>query len=121
MEQDQDKNVPALLGLAIDLSGSMAGSIRNNTGGRLTRLESFQQSLKRLAQDTRKTLQKEQTRGPKTSIEMFAYGFGLRGLSVCDLLSLMEVGKHVISKEEIEELKRTYEQEMRREYQKFEG
>ncbi len=83
-EQGQDKNIPGLLGLAIDLSGSMAGSIRNNTGGHLTRLESFQQSLKRLAQDARKTLQKEQTKGTKTSIDIFAYGFGLKGLSVCD-------------------------------------
>ena len=106
------QNSSGLLGLAIDLSGSMAGSIRNNTGGHLTRLESFQQSLKRLAQGARKTLQKEQTRGRETSIDMFAYGFGLRGLSVCDLLSLMEVGKHVISKEEIEQLKKDYTRQM---------
>jgi hypothetical protein len=103
----------------------MAESIRNNTGGHLTRLKSFQQSLKRLAQDTRNTLQKKQTGEPKTSIDVFAYGFGLRSLRVCDLLSLMMVGKHVISQEEIEQLKRIYIQEMQQgmqqEYKKYEG
>jgi len=118
-EQVQDKNVQGLLGLAIDLSGSMTESIRNNTGGHLTRLESFQQSLKRLAQNARNTLQMEQTIGPKNSIDIFAYGFGLRGLRVCDLLSLMEVGKHVISQEEIEQMKRTYTREMQGEYEKY--
>lgn len=52
---------------------------------------------------------------------MFAYGFGLRGLSVCDLLSLMEVGKHVISKEEIERLKKDYTREMQGGYEKYKG
>src|SRR5205823_3679216 len=115
-EQGQDKKVQRLLGLAIDLSASMAGSIRNNTGDHLTRLESVQQSLKRLAQDARNSLQKEQRGKRQTSLDVFAYGFGLRSVRVCDFLSLLKVGKDVISEDEIEQIKRDYIQKMQSKY-----
>ena len=54
----QPKEVKTLVGLAIDLSGSMATSIRNNTGGQISRLESFRQSVERLVNEARMRVQK---------------------------------------------------------------
>jgi len=88
------KDLRALVGLAVDLSGSMSQSIKNK---------------------------ESECERVETSLDLFAYGFGLRDLDVCDLLSLMKVGKHVITKEEIEELKDRYAREMRSRYSGYEG
>jgi len=119
--QSKDKEMKALVGLAIDLSGSMATSIRNNTGGQVSRLESFRQSLERLVNEAQTRVRESRTKQPQTSIDLFAYGFGLRAMNVCDLLSLIKIGQHVISKEEIEELKQRYAREMQSNYSGYEG
>ena len=117
----QSKEMKALVGLAIDLSGSMAISIRNNTGGQVSRLESFRQSLERLVNEARTRVRESHTKQLQTSIDLFAYGFGLRAMNVCDLLSLIKIGQHVISKEEIEELKQRHTREMQSNYSGYEG
>lgn len=117
----QPKEVKAIVGLAIDLSGSMATSIRNNTGGQVSRLESFRQSLERLVHEARTRVRESQAKQLRTSIDLFAYGFGLRAMNVCDLLSLIKIGQHVITKEEIEELKQRYIREMQSNYSSYAG
>jgi len=115
------EEVKALVGLAIDLSGSMATSIRNNTGGQVSRLESFRQSVERLANEAKTRVRESRTKQLQTSINLFAYGFGLRTMNVCDLLSLIKIGQHVITKEEIEELKQRYVREMQSNYSGYAG
>lgn len=117
----QSKEMKALVGLAIDLSGSMATSIRNNTGGQVSRLESFRQSLERLVNEAKTRVRDSRTKQLQTSIDLFAYGFGLRSMNVCDLLSLIKIGQHIISKEEIEKLKQRYIREMKSSYSSYAG
>lgn len=115
------REVKALVGLAIDVSGSMASSIRNNTGGQVSRLESFRQSLERLVAEAKNRARESRAKQIQTSIDLFAYGFGLRAMTVCDLLSLIKVGQHVITKEEIEELKQKYIREAQTSYSGYAG
>ncbi len=111
----------ALVGLAIDLSGSMAENIRNNTDGQLSRLESFRRSMDRLIKEAKNTIRESQSKSINTSIDIFVYGFGLRGLNVCDLLSLVRVSNNIISQQEIEELKQKYSQETQAKYESYKG
>lgn len=115
------REVKALVGLAVDVSGSMASSIRNNTGGQVSRLESFRQSLERLVTEAKNRARESRAKQIQTSIDLFAYGFGLRAMTVCDLLSLIKVGQHVITKEEIEELKQKYIREAQASYSGYAG
>lgn len=96
----------ALVGIAVDVSGSMQTSINNNTRKQTSRLESFRQTIEQWIKDTRKTIIGGHQDQAKPEIDVFIYGFGLRlGDGVCDLLSLMRTD---ISKEEIERLKKHY-------------
>lgn len=111
----------SLIGIAIDVSGSMKNNIKNNTNNQLTRLESFNQSLKKLTQEAQKTIRENKERKIETSIELFAYAFGLRDGSVCDLLSLLKIGTDIISKEEIEQMKKRFTREMKSKYSSYGG
>jgi hypothetical protein len=85
---------PLLVGLLIDVSGSMTSSIQNQRGDSLNRLQSFQEALGDLAQKAT-TYLKDSTRD---LIKIFAYGFGFGnplsfilgggGSSVRDLLRM---------------------------------
>jgi len=111
----------ALVGLAIDLSGSMASSIRNDTGGQLSRLESFRQSLDNLLAEAKNRVDGSRAKEIQTSIDLFSYGFGLRTISVCDLFSLIKAVQNVITKEEIEEIKQRYIRASQKKYSGYEG
>ena len=111
----------ALVGLAIDLSGSMANSMKNDTGGQLSRLESFRRSLENLLVEAKSRVDESRTKKMQTSIDLFSYGFGLRVMNVCDLFSLIKIGQNIITKEKIEELKQRYIGEAKRKYSGYEG
>lgn len=119
--EDNFKNDKSLIGIAVDVSGSMTGSINNNTNRQLSRLESFNESLKRLGEEANKTIKANKDKKVDTNIDVFAYAFGLRTGDICDLFSLLKIGKSVISKEEIEDLKRKYTNEMKRNYSGYSG
>jgi hypothetical protein len=114
-------SVKAIVGLAIDVSGSMSEKIRNDTGGSMTRLEGFRHSLGKLATDARNRVKESRARNIVTNIDVFAYAFGLRAMNYCDMLSLMSLSGHVISRQEIEELKNRYIREMQDRYRGYEG
>lgn len=76
VEFSPTKDQPLLVGLLIDVSGSMASSIQNRTGGSLNRLESFERSLGEVAAKAKGTGAAEQ----KGLIRVFAYGFGFGNL-----------------------------------------
>ncbi len=71
---------PLLIGLLIDVSGSMQSAINNNTGKSLNRLESFKDSFDNLIMQAKKLSQEGQTGKIAPRVKLFAYGFGFGGL-----------------------------------------
>ncbi|PNY34974.1 hypothetical protein C2E31_20575 [Rhodopirellula baltica] len=63
---------PLLVGLLVDVSGSMTSSIRNSSGPSQNRLQSFQSALGNLAERAKALSGKES--GDR--VKLFAYGFG---------------------------------------------
>jgi hypothetical protein len=111
----------SLIGIAVDVSGSMAESIKNDSNRQMSRLQSFNDALTRLAKRAKETIQQNKTHQIDTTVEVFAYAFGLRSESVCDLLSLLKIGKDIITPREIEEMKQRYISEMRSKYDSYSG
>ncbi|HEX2210656.1 MAG TPA: VWA domain-containing protein, partial [Longimicrobium sp.] len=104
----------ALVGLAIDVSGSMAGSMPRSLGPSSSRLEAVRGSLERIA---REALDAQRTAPADDSGAMlFAFAFGLRIGSVCDLLSLVKVAKDVVTPADIEAARDEVEAEARQKY-----
>lgn len=89
---------PMLVGLAIDVSGSMTNAIQNPDGPNLNRLQAFSESLKNLAERARELSLKSPNAEKSALVQLFAYGFGFgnpvsillgrRGPAVRDLLAL---------------------------------
>lgn len=105
---------PLLVGIGIDVSGSMEANIDNRVGSKQTRLEGFREALSQGITSSKSFLESVQmTDAP---VDLFAYAFGLRTGEVCDLLSLVKVADGLISKEEIEDLKNRYTREIKRRY-----
>lgn len=115
------KEGSVLLGLAIDLSGSMEESIRNETGGHIERLASVRQSFNELIQDAYKSIRESRAKHIQTSMDVFVYGFGLRTNPVCDLLSLIRASRQVITRQVVEELTQEYRRKNQSKYKGFEG
>lgn len=110
----------ALVGFAIDVSGSMATSIRNDTGGQLSRMKSFERSIDRLVRDAERAARDASRRAP-SSVLCFAYAFGIQGLGVCDLFAAVRAGRDLVPEDEVERLKAKYEAEIRSRYQQYAG
>jgi hypothetical protein len=105
----------ALIGLAIDVSGSMAESMpRELAGDSSSRLQAVRGSLEHVGREARRiagTLPERE----RSDVRLFAYGFGLRlgGLGVCDLLTLLKAARETNTSEEIEAATRDVEREAR--------
>jgi nucleoside phosphorylase len=115
------KDTKAIVGVALDLSGSMKKSIVNHTGEHISRLESVRQSLSELTKAARRGIRQNRVRDEQSPIDMFVYGFGLRTTGIYDLLSLIKASRQVITKEVIEAHTQRYEQEARDKYQGYAG
>ncbi len=114
----------ALLGVAVDVSGSMQGSIRNRQGTKQTRFQSFWESLARVVQASwQRAEELAQSGGPDSAEALvFAYAFGLStSPEVVDLLSLLAAAEGVTTSDEIERLKQRYAEEIRRRYSGYGG
>jgi hypothetical protein len=99
----------------------MDQSIRNRTNVDMTRLRSLDQSLDDLLKNARESLRESSAKNIETSLDLFAYGFGLRTLSVCDLFSLIKAGRAIITDEVIDEYTETYKRHYQTEYKAYEG
>ena len=110
-----------LVAFAIDLSGSMDQSIRNRTDVDMTRLKSLDQSLDDLIKNARESLQESKARNIETSLDLFAYGFGLRTIPVCDLFSLIKAGREIITDAVIDEYTENYKRHYQAEHKAYEG
>jgi SEFIR domain len=103
----------AVIGLAIDVSGSMAESMpRELTGVSSSRLQAVRGSLEHIGREARRIAGALPERA-HADVRLFAYGFGLRlgGLGVCDLLTLLKAARETNTSEEIEAATREVERE----------
>jgi hypothetical protein len=110
-----------LVGFAIDLSGSMDGSIRNEDDASISRLGSLDQSLGELVSYARASLKESRSRNIEASLDLFVYGFGLRTMPVCDLLSLIKAAREIITDDVIKSYTERVEQETRAKFKGYEG
>jgi hypothetical protein len=100
-----------LIGLALDVSGSMEESFDNRDGDVRTRLESVRRSLSRFAgADLHANV------APESGALIFGYAFGLRSGEVCDLFSLLEAADDVMTPEEARDLGEQYAAELKAQY-----
>ncbi len=111
-------DIRVLIGVAVDLSGSMKTSIRNNTDQAMTRLEGFRQSMDSFVERAKRAAGDLETRRQASKVEAFIYGFGLRhrSLEYADLLTLLRAAKSAVSREAIEDMKRRHARTVEAEY-----
>jgi len=117
--RDTSPNQDLLLGIALDTSGSMRDSIRNESGGALSRLESARQAIEKFGRSVQANLQSS-VAGSK-SFHLFAYAFGLRIGEFGDLISLIRASKRIDLQSEIQNRRRKYEAEARNQATGFES
>ena len=72
------EEVALLVGLLVDVSGSMTSSIANQSNANMTRLEGFREALEQLVQRAASTIRERSA--SRSSIRLFAYGFGFGNL-----------------------------------------
>ena len=80
-----------LLGVAIDLSGSMKSSMPNRDSRQISRFDAFQSSLERLISDAEVRLREDVGGTGSERLRSFVYGFGLRIVPHADLLAMLQV------------------------------
>ena len=98
----------ALVGVAVDVSGSMQSSIRNRDGKNQSRFRSFQEALGRIVRASRQRADElASTGGPdRAEALIFAYAFGLStSPEVVDLFALLAVAEGITTPGEIARLK----------------
>jgi len=106
---------PMLVGLLVDVSGSMTSSINNRSGENINRLQSFEKALGNFA-NRASDLSKGHGKG---LIKVFAYGFGFGGLGsiffgdsgpdVRDLLKLPGNSNSLVAIDELASEWKTYQ------------
>lgn len=109
-----------LLGLALDTSGSMQDSIRNDTGRVLSRLEGVQEAIRSMGAAAQSEFERQADGSDQ--FRLFIYGFGLRhGDQVGDLISMLRAGRSLDLTAEIEKRRVLYEAEARRSASQYGG
>lgn len=96
-----------LVGVLVDVSGSMASAIENRSGESSTRLEAFRDALEQLARKGAGAIDAAEESGGAVELRLFAYGFGFgnilssllgrQGSPVRDLLSMPGQGETLVS------------------------
>jgi hypothetical protein len=119
-----DVSPAALIGIAVDVSGSMSQSIQNRDGISQSRFASFRQAVSEIVEEGRRKAQELIDDGQEEVAEalVFAYAFGMRySPQVVDLLSMRQAAENVVSEAEIEQMKRRYAGEIRSRYSGYGG
>jgi hypothetical protein len=93
-KKDEPSNdMSVLLGVAIDVSGSMKSSIRNSQALDISRLGGVEKSMDTLLNKSRELAQ-QHGQDVKFPLDVFAYAFGLKvDPGYVDILSLLELAK----------------------------
>jgi CHAT domain len=114
---------PVTVGVALDTSGSMRESIRNETGGALSRIDGAQRAIKRLGQSVQAEVRKRSaaTANGREGFRVFAFAFGLRHRQVADLFGLIRAARATDTTAEIERRKRAYTRDAEEEAARYGG
>src|SRR6266567_1339258 len=75
MQGNSTRRRGTLLGVVLDLSGSMYESISNETGGHLSRIEGLSEAFRHVMEDVQLFL-KEHAAQERTPLRLFIHGFG---------------------------------------------
>lgn len=108
-----------LVGFALDTSGSMKESIRNDYGRSLSRLESVQDAIR----DTALSLQDRLLADDRSdAVKLFLYGFGLRvNEGIGDLISFARAARTIDISSETARVRARYEAEASRMQSQYGG
>lgn len=87
-----------LLGVVVDLSGSMQTNLKNNHGGQYTRIESLSKAFQRAIEHIERLLENPTAEG-SAQLKLFVYGFGfcVPGQPMCDILAVLKLHKKKMS------------------------
>lgn len=111
----------SLLGIAIDTSGSMQQSIDNRSGAATTRFDEVKAALVEIGTQVQGEM-KARAQELQDSFQIFLYAFGLRvGSGVADMASLWAAAHKIDLNREIQDRKRRYEAEGRRQASQYSG
>ena len=80
-----------LLGVTVDLSGSMQRNLKNDQSGQYSRIESLSRSFQHAIEDIEKLLENGST-NDEMRLRLFLYGFGVLdcGQPICDILASID-------------------------------
>jgi hypothetical protein len=90
-----------LIGIALDVSGSMETNIATSIGSKQTRFEAFSQAFTQTLDRAQGIVMSADVDPP---VSVFAYAFGLRHGSVADLLTLLKASRDVLDEDETQRL-----------------
>jgi hypothetical protein len=71
-----EEDSPLVLGVAVDVSGTMQTAIRNASGGQQNRLQGVLDAIRELAGRYREASTSPEVQESLTAVKLFAYGFG---------------------------------------------
>jgi len=121
VEREISGSPRTLLGIALDVSGSMTSNIQNRNAGNLTRFEGVKEALAEVGTQVQEELATRAAGAPDV-FKIFIYAFGLRiGSGVADMVSLWRAAQQTDLEEEIEVRRRRYEAEARRQAASYSG
>lgn len=118
-----DSGVPAraggessqfLVGIVLDVSGSMRTNISNRDGEGVTRLEAFNRGLSTASERVQRVLESPNTKD--VPVQVFAYAFGMRAGGVADLLTLIRAADDVATPEVVARITQRHTQEISESY-----
>jgi hypothetical protein len=88
-----------LLGVVVDLSGSMQTNLKNDQGGQYSRIESLSQTFQRAIDNIMKLIENTSIDTPER-LRLFVYGFGfcVPQQPLCDILAALKLLKKKINR-----------------------
>lgn len=110
-----------LIGILIDVSGSMEINMRNNTGHAMTRLEGASEAIARFGRSMKEEIERASSSEGANSIGVFCYAFGTRTGDIVDLFSLFKASQSLDIQSEISSRRSQYEAEARRSAGQYSG
>jgi hypothetical protein len=111
----------SILGIAVDASGSMQGSMQNRAGNSSTRFGEVKAALADIGRQVQGEL-KDRASEAGDSFQVFLYAFGLRvGAGVADIPSLWLAAQRLDLEREIAVRRKKYEAEARQKASQYSG
>jgi len=93
IKRGEDMGNSMIVGLALDVSGSMSASLQNPGGGQLSRLDGIRNAIDEIVVEAQRLTEGTSSEGIEPAVSFFALAFGMQipGHKVCDLFRVLEV------------------------------